>query len=54
MKVTSQFIKRSGKYWCATWSDMTIEFFVLMRYMKTSDGLINGRGFQNSVLVHGL
>ncbi|XP_029341748.1 uncharacterized protein LOC100571724 isoform X2 [Acyrthosiphon pisum] len=46
-------IKRSSKFWCGTWSDMTIEQ-TLMRSMKTSGGLTNGRGFQNSVLVRWL
>lgn len=46
-------IKRSSKFWCDTRSDMTIEQ-TLMRSMKTSGGLINGRGFPNSVLVRWL
>lgn len=34
-------IKRSSKFWCGTWSDMTIEQ-TLMRSMKTSGGLTSG------------
>lgn len=46
-------IKRSSKFWCGTWSDMTIEQ-TLMRSMKTSGGLTSGRGFKSSVLIRWL
>lgn len=42
-------IRRSDKFWCGTWSDMTIEQS-LMRTMKCIGGLTHGRGVQDSVL----
>lgn len=42
-------IKRSSKCWCEPWTHMTTEQS-LMRSMKTSGGLISGRGLQISVL----
>ena len=42
-------IRRSDKFWCGTWSDMTIEQS-LMRTMKCLGGLTHGRGVQESVL----
>ncbi|XP_031784033.1 uncharacterized protein LOC116417072 [Nasonia vitripennis] len=43
-------IRRSDKFWCGVWSDMTIEQ-VLMRSMKTQGGLTHGRGMAESVLT---
>lgn len=42
-------IRRSDKFWCGTWSDMTIEQS-LMRTMKCLGGLTHGRGVKESVL----
>lgn len=42
-------IRRSDKFWCGIWSDMTIEQ-VLMRAMKSYGGLTRGRGMSNNVL----
>lgn len=42
-------IRRSDKFWCGIWSDMTIEQ-VLMRAMKSYGGLTRGRGISDSVL----
>ena len=36
-------VRRSDKYWCDIWTDMTIEQ-VLMRSLKTTVGLTRGRG----------
>jgi len=41
-------IRRSHKFWCGVWSDMTIEQF-LMRAI-TQGGLTHGRGWSESVL----
>lgn len=43
-------IKRLSKFWCGTWSDMTIEQ-TMMRSMKTSGGLTSSRGFNSSILI---
>lgn len=43
-------IRRSDKYWCGIWSDMTIEQ-TLMKSMKSSGGLTHGRGITDSVLT---
>lgn len=48
-------IRRSGKYWSGTWTDMIIEQ-CLMRPMKAVGGLTHGRGISNSTLskwIHG-
>lgn len=42
-------IRRSDKFWCGTWSDMTIEQS-LMKTMKSLGGLTHGRGIKDSVL----
>ena len=41
-------VRRSDKYWCGIWTDMTIEQ-VLMRSLKTSGGLTCGRGISPSL-----
>ena len=43
-------IRRTDKFWCGVWSDMTIEQ-VLMRAIKTSGGLTRGRGISDSTLA---
>ena len=43
-------IRRSNRFWCCVWSDMTIEQ-VLMRAMKVSGGLTRGRGITESTLA---
>ncbi|CAH1118147.1 unnamed protein product [Phaedon cochleariae] len=43
-------IRRSDKFWCGVWSDMTIEQ-TLMKTMKVKGGLTHGRGFSDSVLT---
>lgn len=43
-------IRRTKKFWCGVWSDMTIEQ-VLMRSMKSYGGLTRGRGMTDSVLT---
>ncbi|CAH1155651.1 unnamed protein product [Phaedon cochleariae] len=43
-------IRRSEKFWCGIWSDMTIEQ-TLMRSMKSTGGLTHGRGITDSVLA---
>ena len=42
-------VRRSDKYWCGIWTDMTIEQ-VLMRSLKTSGGLTRGRGISASTI----
>lgn len=42
-------IRRTEKYWCGVWSDMTIEQ-TLMKNMKSIGGITYGRGFTESVL----
>ncbi|XP_063235988.1 uncharacterized protein LOC134538524 [Bacillus rossius redtenbacheri] len=42
-------IRRSGKFWSGTWSDMCIEQ-CLMRPMKAVGGLTHGRGITDSTL----
>lgn len=42
-------IRRSNRFWCGTWSDMTIEQ-MLMRAMKCSGGLTHGRGLTENVI----
>ena len=42
-------VRRSEKYWCEIWSDMTIEQ-VLMRTMKATGGLTHGRGMSNATI----
>ena len=43
-------VRRSDKYWCGIWTDMTIEQ-VLMRSLKTSGGLTRGRGISPSTIA---
>ena len=43
-------VRRSDKYWCGIWTDMTIEQ-VLMRSLKTSAGLTRGRGILPSTIA---
>ena len=43
-------VRRSDKYWCDIWTDMTIEQ-VLMRSLKTSGGLTRGRGISPSTIA---
>ena len=43
-------IRRSNRFWCGVWSDMTIEQ-VLMRAMKCMGGLTHGRGLTDSVIA---
>ena len=42
-------IRRSNRFWCGLWSDMTIEQ-VLMRSMKCAGGLTHGRGLTENVI----
>lgn len=42
-------VRRSDKRWPGVWTDMTTEQ-VLMRAMKTSGGLADGRGMTDAVL----
>ncbi len=42
-------VRRSERVWAGVWTDMTIEQ-VLMKAMKTSGGLVRGRGMTDSVL----
>ncbi|CAH2005907.1 unnamed protein product [Acanthoscelides obtectus] len=41
--------RRTSKFWCGTWTDMTIEQS-LMRIMKITGGLTHGRGVSESIL----
>ena len=43
-------VRRSDKYWCGIWTDMTIEQ-VLMRSLKTSGGLTCERGISLSTIA---
>lgn len=43
-------VRRSEKFWCGTWTDMTIEQF-LMKNMKLHGGLTHGRGVGEGVLA---
>ena len=43
-------VRRSDKYWCGIWTDMTIEQ-VLMRSLKTSGGLTRWRGISPSAIA---
>ena len=43
-------IRRSEKFWCGVWSDMTIEQ-VLMRSIKCVGGLTHGRGMNESTIA---
>ena len=42
-------IRRSNRFWCGVWSDMTIEQ-VLMRAIKCSGGLTHGRRLTENVI----
>ena len=42
-------VRRTDKLWAGVWTDMAIEQ-VLMRAMKTSGGLVHGRGMTDAVL----
>lgn len=42
-------IRRSNRFWCGIWSDMTIEQ-VLMRAIKCTGGLTHGRGLTENVI----
>lgn len=42
-------VRRTSKFWCETWTDMTIEQS-LMRIMKIARGLTYGRGVSESIL----
>ncbi|XP_054714645.1 uncharacterized protein LOC129224244 [Uloborus diversus] len=43
-------IRRSDKFWCGLWTDMTIEQ-TLMRSMKSTGGLTRGRGISDSTMA---
>ena len=43
-------VRRSAKYWCGMWTDMTIEQ-VLMHSLKTTGGLTRGRGISPSIIA---
>lgn len=43
-------IRRTDQAWCGTWTDMTIEQY-LMRSIKTAGGLSHGRGISDNTLL---
>lgn len=44
-------VRRSNRFWCGVWSDMTIEQ-VLMHAIKCSGGLTHGRGLTDNVIAN--